>query len=253
MYARGDAPSRTGMPIPGVLPCVWMSAGLVSFKLCDREGECESCPFDRAMRGLAPLPPHPPGAREEEPRRAAWRFPADRRYHPGHGWAKPAGSGRLRLGVDALVALLWDRPTGVILPALGSRLAPGETACWLEDGTELLAIPAPVAGTVVARNSGLLAEPDLVARDPYDAGWLFEVEEGAPEGKPLGPEQARDAAEAALASFQTAAGRALSRGQQRVGPTLQDGGEPLTDLRAMLGASRYAVLVRRALSASPQR
>lgn len=35
---------------PGALPCVWMSAGLVSFKLCDREGECEGCPFDRAMR-----------------------------------------------------------------------------------------------------------------------------------------------------------------------------------------------------------
>ncbi len=36
--------------LPGVLPCVWMSAGLVAFKLCDREGECEGCPFDRAMQ-----------------------------------------------------------------------------------------------------------------------------------------------------------------------------------------------------------
>jgi hypothetical protein len=35
---------------PDALPCVWMSAGLVAFKLCDREGECEGCPFDRAMR-----------------------------------------------------------------------------------------------------------------------------------------------------------------------------------------------------------
>jgi hypothetical protein len=35
---------------PGALPCVWMSAGLIAFKLCDREGECEGCPFDRAMR-----------------------------------------------------------------------------------------------------------------------------------------------------------------------------------------------------------
>lgn len=40
----------TSVPPPGLLPCVWMSAGLVAFKLCDREGECESCPFDRAMR-----------------------------------------------------------------------------------------------------------------------------------------------------------------------------------------------------------
>jgi len=230
-----------------MLPCVWMSAGLISFKLCDREGECEGCPFDRAMRGLAPLPSLPPGSRDEEPRPAAWRFPTDREYHPGHGWAKPVEAGRLRLGVDAAVARLWDRPSGIILPALGSRLAAGETACWLEEGAELLPIPSPVAGTVVARNSGALAEPDLVARSPYDAGWLFEVDEGQPDGALRGPEEARDAAEAALASFRSAAGRALRTGQDRVGPTLQDGGEPLSDLRAMLGPSRYAMLVRESL------
>lgn len=56
---------------PGALPCVWMSAGLVSFKLCDREGECEACPFDLAMRGVSAEP----GARDAH--RALWPFPAD--------------------------------------------------------------------------------------------------------------------------------------------------------------------------------
>ena len=31
--------------------CVWMCAGLVAWKLCDRDFDCEHCPFDRAMRG----------------------------------------------------------------------------------------------------------------------------------------------------------------------------------------------------------
>ena len=44
MFTQGDKRLE-------VLPCVWMSAGLVAFKLCDREGECEGCPFDRAMQG----------------------------------------------------------------------------------------------------------------------------------------------------------------------------------------------------------
>ncbi len=44
-------------PSAGVEPCVWMSAGLVAWKLCDRGFECESCPFDQAMRGA--LPPGP--------------------------------------------------------------------------------------------------------------------------------------------------------------------------------------------------
>jgi len=251
MSARGDAPSRTGMP-QGVMPCVWMSAGLVSFKLCDREGDCESCPFDRAMRGLAPLPQAASGTGAAEESQAPWRFPADRGYHPGHGWAQVAGEGRLRLGVDAAVARLWDHPSRVILPPLGSCLAAGETACWLEDGTELLPLPAPVAGTVVARNPRLTTDPALVTRSPYDTGWLFEIEEGKTSGPLLEPEQARDAAESALTAFHTAATRALRRGQDQVGPTLQDGGEPLNDLRAMLGASRYAVLVRRALFSNPR-
>jgi hypothetical protein len=31
--------------------CVWMEAGLVSYKICDRNFECESCPLDYGLRG----------------------------------------------------------------------------------------------------------------------------------------------------------------------------------------------------------
>lgn len=56
MLRHDTQPLPSVMP-PGVLPCVWMSAGLVAFKLCDREGECEGCPFDMAMRSPAGRPP----------------------------------------------------------------------------------------------------------------------------------------------------------------------------------------------------
>ena len=39
---------------PGALPCVWMSAGVINYRLCDREYECESCPLDTAIRGRGP-------------------------------------------------------------------------------------------------------------------------------------------------------------------------------------------------------
>jgi hypothetical protein len=31
--------------------CVWMQAGVVGYKLCDREFDCDRCPFDAALRG----------------------------------------------------------------------------------------------------------------------------------------------------------------------------------------------------------
>lgn len=30
--------------------CVWMSAGLLRFWLCDRAFNCDDCPLDRALR-----------------------------------------------------------------------------------------------------------------------------------------------------------------------------------------------------------
>ena len=33
---------------PETEPCVWMSAGLISYKLCDRGFDCENCPLDAA-------------------------------------------------------------------------------------------------------------------------------------------------------------------------------------------------------------
>jgi glycine cleavage system H lipoate-binding protein len=33
--------------------CVWMDAGVIQFKLCDRDFDCLSCPFDQAMSASA--------------------------------------------------------------------------------------------------------------------------------------------------------------------------------------------------------
>lgn len=74
-----SAPEPRMPPPAGALPCVWMSAGLVAYKLCDRNFECEGCPFDLAMRGArAALPRALPRTR---PRAPGW---------DAAGWADPA-------------------------------------------------------------------------------------------------------------------------------------------------------------------
>ncbi len=37
-------------------------------------------------------------------------------------------------------------------------------------------IAAPVSGTIVQRNDAVLQDPLLVNRDPYEDGWLAEIE-----------------------------------------------------------------------------
>lgn len=38
---------------PEELKCVWMVAGVLSYRLCNRAYECESCLLDKALQGGA--------------------------------------------------------------------------------------------------------------------------------------------------------------------------------------------------------
>ena len=221
-------------------PCVWMTAGLVAWRLCDRDFDCEHCPLDAALRGptrpipVAPVPP--------------WSFPDDRGYHPGHTWVRQEAPGRIRCGADALVARLFAHVRGVVLPAHGSRLIQGQVACWLEDGPELIPLRTPATGVVRARNAEVQGDAQLLARDPYGRGWLFELDGiVGPDSAPTARSAAVAAREALrqLRSLERSAARVLTQGRRRTGVTAADGGEPLADLRRMLGAERYRRLVRR--------
>ena len=46
----GDFCLQAGGNNPGA--CAWMRAGAVNFHLCDRDGDCTNCPFDRGMRNF---------------------------------------------------------------------------------------------------------------------------------------------------------------------------------------------------------
>ena len=53
---NGDSPAntRSNLEIPkDRLQCIWMTAGIIGYKLCNAGYECERCPFDLAMRKQA--------------------------------------------------------------------------------------------------------------------------------------------------------------------------------------------------------
>lgn len=218
------------------LPCIWMKAGLVAYKLCDRDFDCEGCPFDAAMSGA--MPRHAPGRRPP-----AGAFRADRRYHPAHTWVQARRGGRLRCGIDAFAARLLTGLDGVILPATGSRLWQDRTGTWIATRNDLVALRSPVSGVVVRRNESLRSWPALATAAPYDDGWLLEV---APEGDDERPLLSADEMEARTVAQRERLREEVVRYVHRpeVGPTLPDGGEPSADLRALLGRRRFLKLVR---------
>jgi glycine cleavage system H protein len=217
-----------------------MSAGMLQYRLCDRDFDCDRCPLDAALRGeAAPGPGDPEGT--------AWTrpivFPADRAYTRGHVWVQRR-TGVARVGVDALAAALAGGPQAEPWVRDGATVSEGEALCTLDLPSGILPLASPLRGRHPTPNPALAGQPALVADDPYGAGWLLELQaEGEWPGL-LDAAAMREATRLDLRHFRRRVALDLLEDLDRVGATLSDGGEALTDLRRMLGPRRYLALVR---------
>lgn len=231
-------------------PCVWMSAGILAYRLCDRRYDCETCPLDAALRrdDLGPQLQLDGNETTMPGSSRAQEYPLDRSYGSGHCWVQERHPGYLRLGLDFFAAALVSPLQGIIFPTPGTRLDRGEAICWLRVGKRPIPLPAPVAGSLARVNAGVSRDPALACLAPYGRGWLVEL-------KSSRREEQEDLGTAESARQRSAADqRRLDRlmvskrgADSRVGVTLPDGGAPVTSIREMLGSARFARLVRKLL------
>lgn len=157
--------------------CVWMTAGIVSYYLCDRDFDCDNCQLDWAMRKAGP---HNGGPSPGQSVPTQSPPPASLRegflYGRNHCWIKQLGVRLLRVGLEPGFSTVLMALKAVVLPSQGELLRKGQSCLWivLEGGT--FAIEAPCGGTVCNRNSRLSAHPHLLRFQPFDDGWLFDIE-----------------------------------------------------------------------------
>ena len=137
---------------------MWMVAGLLGYRICDRDFDCEHCPLDAAIHGAHGG--RDPGTVEPGEDAPARGIRDGLAYHPVYGWAAEAAKGRVRWGIDGLSARLLDHLTEVVVPPSGSEIAVGKFACWVMDDGELVpsgpcpgAWRAPIPRSVASRPS----------------------------------------------------------------------------------------------------
>lgn len=99
----------------------------------------------------------------------------DLRYTNDHEWVEARG-GVVRIGItdyaqDALGDVVY-----VDIPAIGEVVAAGASFGEIESTKSVSDLYAPVSGTVVAVNTRLADQPELVNTDPYGEGWICEIE-----------------------------------------------------------------------------
>ncbi|CAA7602863.1 Glycine cleavage system H-protein, subgroup [Acididesulfobacillus acetoxydans] len=108
--------------------------------------------------------------------------PVELKYSKDHDWAKVEGK-VVTLGITDHAQESLGDVVFVELPAVGDKIAAGESYGTVESVKAVSDIVAAVSGTVVAVNEGVVDAPDTLNNDPYGEGWLVRVE--ADDLKPL--------------------------------------------------------------------
>ncbi len=223
--------------------CVWMTAGVLTYQLCDRDFECAGCPLDAAMRNAYERPESVlPPALDRRPLRPG-RF-----YTAEHCWVDVRSPKVVRIGVEPGFALRLKDADGLSLPPAGKLLREREAAVWSSFDDAMVPIRLPFDMRVRESNRGVRSRPALVAEDPYEAGWLLEAEvvpDHLDGRRVMGAGEAEKMYVKDEEVFRSTLGASAGTLLGAAGPTMQDGGEVTSSPLAMLGAARYCALVGR--------
>lgn len=105
--------------------------------------------------------------------------PDNRKYYETHEWVKPDGDTMLIGITDFAVKELSAGNEGDLvycdLPEVGRTLDAGETFGEIESVKAVSDLSSPVAGEIVEINSVIEDHLEVLANDPWDAGWLIRI------------------------------------------------------------------------------
>jgi len=222
--------------------CVWMTTGLISYKLCDRNYRCEFCPFDQAIKNEESPEDELPESEGDSPEGSLATDPSARIsgsffYHPDHCWVKVETTEKVRIGIDDLLTQLMTNIQVVILPQVGNVTSQGECCAHIIQEDYILSIVSPISGSIQTINPRLKKKPELITDDPKGYGWLLTLK---PENLESDLKNLLFGRKALLwyqreeKEILARADLILKQNPHAVGPTMQDGGVRITRLRDVL-------------------
>lgn len=103
----------------------------------------------------------------------------DLRYTESHEWvAESPGEGGAKVATIGISAFAVEQLTDLVfmqLPPVGKQLASGQEFGEVESVKAVSSLYAPVSGEVIAVNSALPNNLEVLKSDPYGEGWMIKV------------------------------------------------------------------------------
>jgi glycine cleavage system H protein len=106
-------------------------------------------------------------------------YPENLKYTKDHEWARREGK-NVVVGVTSYAQESLGDVVYVELPKVGDTLTAGAPFGVIESTKAVSELFAPLTGKVVKVNDALTDSPQTVNQDPYQSGWIVEVEPADP-------------------------------------------------------------------------
>ena len=116
--------------------------------------------------------------------------PENLQYTKEHEWVRDlATAGTVSIGITDFAQGALGDIVYVQLPKVGEAVVSGKVCGEVESTKSVSEIFAPVTGKVIAINDALANSPEFINSDPYNTGWLLEIELSEAASELLTPDQ----------------------------------------------------------------
>jgi len=251
------------------LPCVWMMAGVLNYKICDRQYDCEHCELDKVLRNM----PHEEvgealdqsrmyvetrdtylaeDALEEQVNDflahivSGSKLYLDRCYSRTYFWVYPENKDTAVIGLDSNILKLLYPITKIVPPEKFMYLRENQMCGLMVRDDFTIPLHSPLSGEVIEVNTDVNRELNSSPQD--DNTWLMKV---MPDKKVKNVdelcrgEQMLKGYVHKIHLIKRYLREALSRtAVSEVGLTMADGGEVQMDLESVLGSDLYRQLIK---------
>ncbi len=106
--------------------------------------------------------------------------PNDLHYTEEHEWVRLEGK-IATVGITQFAVEQLGDVTQVDLPREGETLKQGDVLGSVESVKAVSDVYAPLSGKVVKVNSPLQDSPEYLNEEPYDGGWMIQIEMSKPD------------------------------------------------------------------------
>ncbi|UNK16344.1 glycine cleavage system protein GcvH [Paenibacillus sp. N3/727] len=97
-------------------------------------------------------------------------------YSEDHEWALKVEGNIVRIGITDHAQCQLGDIVFVELPEAGSDVSAGDSIGSIESVKTVSELYCPVSGKITKLNGDLEAQPELVNSEPYEGGWIVEIE-----------------------------------------------------------------------------